>query len=128
MGGGLSLTSPDMARIGYLLLRGGRWNGTAIIPESWVSSMRERHTMQVGAWLGKYSLDYGRMLWLLPSVGGSGVTPETDVITASGSGGQWIFVVPSKALVVVATGAASTFEEFAQPIRLLYDVIVPATP
>jgi len=68
------------------------------------------------------------MLWLLPPVGGLGAPPEADLITASGSGGQWIFVVPSKDLVVVATGAANTFEEFAQPIRLLYDVIVPATP
>jgi CubicO group peptidase (beta-lactamase class C family) len=127
MGGGLSLTSPDLARIGYLLLRGGRWNGTVLVPESWVSSMRERHTRQVGAWLGTYSLDYGRMLWLLPPVGGPGAPPAADVITASGSGGQWIFVVPSKDLVVVATGAAVTFEQFAQPIRLLYDVIVPAT-
>jgi hypothetical protein len=46
--------------------------------------------------------------------------------TTRGGGGQWIFVVPGKALVVVATGDASTTEDFAKPIQLLYNVIVPA--
>lgn len=122
MAGGLSLTSPDMARIGYLLLRKGRWNDAPIVSEEWVASMRERKSRQLGEWL-TYSLDYGRMLWLLPPIAGSG---DVDVLAASGAFGQWIFVVPGKDLVVVATSEAFTVGPFALPIQLLYDVIIPA--
>ena len=122
MGGGLALTAPDMARIGYLLLRNGRWNGEPIVTEAWVASMREHKSRQVREWIG-YTLDYGRMIWLLPAIPGTG---DVDVLAASGGGGQWIFVVPGKDLVVVATGDANTSAAFAKPIQLLYDVIVPA--
>jgi CubicO group peptidase (beta-lactamase class C family) len=128
MGGGLSLTSPDMARIGYLMLRNGRWNGTSIVSDAWVASMRERKSRDVGQW-SAYTLDYGRMIWVLPPISGTGTgtgTGDVDVLAASGGGGQWIFVVPGKDLVVVATGDANTTEDFAKPIQLLYNVIVPA--
>jgi CubicO group peptidase (beta-lactamase class C family) len=128
MGGGLSLTSPDMARIGYLMLRNGRWNGTSIVSDAWVASMRERKSRDVGQW-SAYTLDYGRMIWVLPPIPGTGTgtgTGDVDVLAASGGGGQWIFVVPGKDLVVVATGDANTTEDFAKPIQLLYNVIVPA--
>jgi CubicO group peptidase (beta-lactamase class C family) len=123
MGGGLSLTAPEMARIGYLMLRNGRWNGAPIVTEAWVASMRERKSRNVGQW-SAYSLDYGRMMWVLPPISGTG---DVDVLAASGGGGQWIFVVPAKDLVVVATGDASSIEDFAKPIQLLYNVVVPAT-
>ena len=122
MAAGLALTPPDMARLGYLMLRKGRWNDAPIVTEAWVAGMRERKSRQVGEWIG-YTLDYGRMLWILPAIGGSG---DVDVLAASGGGGQWIFVVPGKDLVVVATGDANTTADFAKPIQLLYDVIVPA--
>jgi CubicO group peptidase (beta-lactamase class C family) len=122
MGGGLALTSPDMARIGYLMLRNGRWNGAPIVTEAWVASMREHKSRQVREWIG-YTLDYGRMIWLLPAIPGTG---DVDVLAASGGGGQWIFIVPGKDLVVVATGDANTAEDFAKPIQILYDVVVPA--
>jgi len=66
---------------------------------------------------------YGRTLWLLPPIAGNG---DADVLAASGAFGQWIFVVPAKDLVVVATSDAYTVGTFALPIQLLYDVIIPA--
>jgi CubicO group peptidase (beta-lactamase class C family) len=123
MGGGLSLTSPDMARIGYLLLRKGRWNDRQVVSESWIARMREHKTRQLGAWLS-YSLDYGRTLWLLPPLSTGG---DPDVIAASGAGGQWIIVVPGKDLVIVSTGDSDSMLDFTRAIQLTYDVIVPAT-
>ncbi|MDB4915932.1 MAG: hypothetical protein JWM95_3576 [Gemmatimonadetes bacterium] len=120
MATGLSMTSADMLRIGYLLLRNGVWNGTPIVSPEWVASMRERKSQQLGNWIG-YSLDYGRTLWILPALPGSG---DTDVLAASGFGGHWIFIVPGRDLVVVATSNASTVATFAQPIQILYDEIV----
>jgi len=30
------MTARDMARFGLLFLRGGKWNGTQVVPEAWV--------------------------------------------------------------------------------------------
>jgi CubicO group peptidase (beta-lactamase class C family) len=122
MSSGLLLTSPDMARIGYLMLRNGRWRGEQVVSERWIAKMREHVTRQLGHW-SNYQLDYGRALWLLPPLTGSG---DVDVLAAAGSGGEWIFVVPSKDLVVVSSGAAYSEEQFTQAVQLLYDVIIPA--
>jgi CubicO group peptidase (beta-lactamase class C family) len=48
------------------------------------------------------------------------------VLASSGVYGQWIFVVPGKDLVVVATGNARNVGDFALPLQLLYDTIIPA--
>ena len=122
MAAGLSLTAPDMARLGYLLLRNGRWNDTPIVSEQWVASMRERKSPRLGAWLS-FPVEYGRSIFMLPSLDGS---YKGDVLAASGAFGQWIFVVPAMDLVVVATGNANIQGDFAQPIQMLYDVIIPA--
>jgi CubicO group peptidase (beta-lactamase class C family) len=31
------LSARDMARFGYLFLRGGMWNGTQVIPREWIA-------------------------------------------------------------------------------------------
>ena len=84
--------------------------------------MSERKSKNLGDWLS-YPVEYGRTLFILPSIGAGS---EGDVFAASGAFGQWIFVVPSKDLVVVATGNAIVRGDFAQPIKLLYEVIIPA--
>jgi CubicO group peptidase (beta-lactamase class C family) len=124
MGLGLSLTTPDMARIGYLMLRNGRWNDAPIVSDTWIAQMRERMSPSVGKW-STYALDFGRMLWILPPV--SGAAGSGDVLAASGGGGQWILVVPGKDLVVVATGDAIATANFVEPLDVLYDIVAPAT-
>jgi CubicO group peptidase (beta-lactamase class C family) len=122
MGGGLSLTAPDMARLGYLLLRKGQWGVAPIVTPAWVASMSERRSIGVAKWRG-YTLDFGRMLWELPPIPG---TADFGVVAAAGVRGQWIIVVPSRDLVVVATGDAISVEDHARALQLLYDVILPA--
>ena len=64
-----------------------------------------------------FGSSYGYFWWLFPRVrGGSGA----EVITASGSGGQWLFVVPSLDLVVAVVAADG------DGLELLYDGILPA--
>lgn len=122
MGGGLSLTAPEMARLGYLMLRKGQWGAAPIVTPAWVASMSERRSIGVAQWRG-YTLDFGRMLWELPPIPG---TAESSVVAAAGFRGQWIIVVPSRDLVVVATGDAESVEDHATALQLLYDVILPA--
>jgi CubicO group peptidase (beta-lactamase class C family) len=122
MGGGLSLKAPDMARLGYLLLRKGQWGTAPIVTPAWVASMSERRSIGVVEWRG-YKLDFGRMLWELPAILG---TADYSIVAAAGVRGQWIIVVPSRELVVVATGDAVSVEDHARTLQLLYDVILPA--
>src|SRR6185437_5094644 len=36
-GGGLYMRTRDLARVGYLVLRRGKWNTTQVVPESWLT-------------------------------------------------------------------------------------------
>ncbi len=61
--GGLYLEALDLARIGYLYLRDGVWDGTRILPEGWVAEATARHVTRPG---------YGYQWWR-PDPGGEPV-------------------------------------------------------
>jgi CubicO group peptidase (beta-lactamase class C family) len=125
-GGGLSMRPRDMAKIGYLMLRGGRWKGEQVVPEEWVRASVAR--VQRPPWnLAGYPVHYGYLWWLLPFDGsGSGTGPDADVYTASGARGQWIFAIPKHDMVVVATGDSLDYRGFAAPVNFLYSDILRA--
>jgi len=93
-GGGLRLRPRDMAKIGQLVLAGGRWNGQQIVSKAWIDASTK-------AWLkatGTYSYGY---LWWLDRARVDG--REIPWIGALGRGGQSIRIVPDLDLVVVVT-------------------------
>ena len=100
-GGGLNLRAMDLARLGYLVLRQGRWNGSQIVPVAWIMESTRAHTGRP-RYFGPWSTDYGYLWWLLPT--SEGATTST-MITASGNMNQWLFIVPQQDLVVAVTGA-----------------------
>jgi CubicO group peptidase (beta-lactamase class C family) len=87
-GWGLWLTSRDMAKLGYLYLNGGVWDGRQVVPAEWVKTSVQKHVTT-----GE-RLDYGYQWWVYPAL---------DAYTARGRGGQLIFVVPRLDMVVVFT-------------------------
>jgi CubicO group peptidase (beta-lactamase class C family) len=64
-----------------------------------------------------YGSAYGYFWWLFPVRRGG---TDTGVIAASGSGGQWLFVIPALDLVVAIIAADGN------GLDLLYDGILPA--
>ena len=87
--GGLYLSAEDLARIGYLYLRDGMWNGNRVLPATWVRAATTRHAKAVGpGW------DYGYQWWLTTRNG-------ADVWAGRGFGGQFLFVIPSRDVVAV---------------------------
>jgi CubicO group peptidase (beta-lactamase class C family) len=102
-GGGLNLRAMDLARIGYLVLRHGNWNGTRIVPAEWIEESTRAHTRRP-RYFGPWSTDYGYLWWLLPT---SEAATTNSMITASGSLNQWLFIVPQHDLIVVVTGGAN---------------------
>ena len=112
-----------MAKLGYLYLRGGLWEGKQIIPASWVKASLEK---QVDPKMeGEKRSGYGYLWWV--GVGGKlfpGVTVDDGAFAAEGVGGNYIVAIPSRKLVIVhrvktAAGRKVTSAEFGQLLALI---------
>ena len=108
-GWGLQITPRDMAKLGYLYLRKGQWEGQPIVPAQWVENATRTHTPTDG------SLGYGYQWWTYPSL---------EAYTALGRYGQTIFVIPKLDLIVVTTAQLDDHDGIFQ---LIEQYIVPAT-
>ncbi|HEY5047534.1 MAG TPA: serine hydrolase [Rhizomicrobium sp.] len=87
----LMLESRDLAKLGYLWLHQGRWEGRQIVPAAYLATALSPHAnVQPG-------VQYGYGMWLYP-----GHTPYD--FEANGRGGQRITVIPQLNAVVVVTG------------------------
>jgi CubicO group peptidase (beta-lactamase class C family) len=116
-GGGLNLKPPDLARVGYLVLRHGRWGDRQIVPKAWLDLTTSPVTRGSPVFFANYGSAYSYFWWLFPTSRGG---TDTGIIAASGSGGQWLFVVPSLDLVVALVAADGN------GLDLLYDGILSA--
>jgi len=87
--GGLYLAAEDLAKIGYLVLRDGMWDGTRLLPVGWTRDATSRHVRSVpGGW------DYGYQWWVTSRNG-------LDVWAGRGFGGQLLLIVPDRDIVAV---------------------------
>ena len=116
-GGGLSLKPSDLARIGYLVLRNGRWRDRQILSRAWLDASTAPVSRGSEVFFSSYNSAYGYYWWLFPRRRGGS---DTGVIAGSGSGGQWLFIVPELDLVVAI--AASN----GNGLDLLYNGVLPA--
>ncbi|WP_176508354.1 serine hydrolase domain-containing protein [Pseudomonas urethralis] len=97
----LYLSARDLARIGLLMQRDGRWQGHPLLPASWVAFNRTAFT-QAAAVAGEPTP--GGHWWLnLPLPGSPTPWPDapTDTYAALGHWGQALYIVPSQKLVIV---------------------------
>jgi CubicO group peptidase (beta-lactamase class C family) len=114
-GGGLNLRPIDMTRVGYLVLRRGRWGDRQLVPSSWIDSSTAALSRGPELIFASFNSGYGYFWWTFPvRRGGS----DAGVIAASGSGGQWIFIVPSLDLVVAVAASNGA------GLDLLYDGVI----
>ena len=95
---GLRLRLRDLAKVGSLMLHQGQWQGKQVVPAGWIQASSERHLEQT---YRKWSMDgvygYGYQWWHGNFGGAWG---EFTSITGVGYGGQRVFVIPDKKLVV----------------------------
>lgn len=116
-GGGLGLRAVDLARIGYLVLRRGKWGDSQIVPSEWIDASTRVDSHGPSLLFSAFNSSYGYFWWLFPQQRNGS---DAEVITASGSGGQWLFVVPSLDLVVAIIAANG------DGLDLFYDGVLPA--
>ncbi|MFJ4494042.1 serine hydrolase domain-containing protein [Pseudomonas atacamensis] len=98
------LTARDLARVGLLMARGGRWNDRQLLPEDWVAfnlkpfagyKAQQDEAVPGGHW------------WLnRPVDGATSPWPDAppDTFAALGHWGQALYVMPSEKLVIVRYG------------------------
>ena len=98
------LSTRDMARIAYLMLHKGNWNGTQVISEDWVNLTTKPFTkrMEMNP-QGRHEreFEYGYLWWTFCKEY-EGYIPEVyeNGFTATGSGGQYITVLPALDMVI----------------------------
>jgi CubicO group peptidase (beta-lactamase class C family) len=115
---GLRIRPRDLARIGQLVLLRGAWNGTQIVPASWVDAATAPQINGAGLYF------YGYKFWLGRSLVDK---REVDWAAAIGNGGQRVFIVPALDLVVVVTaGLYHSFMQSWVPISIMNRFVLAA--
>lgn len=93
-GNNLSMTPRDLARVGWMLLQGGRWGDRQVVPAEWIERSTRQRMQTPEEWGERYG-DYA-WLWWLPRGHG-------EAYTAVGYGGQFLYVAPEAGVAVVLT-------------------------
>ena len=123
----MHFSTRDMARLGYLMLNEGKWNGEQIIPQDWarriVSVVTPLEEMNPVARRDGY-FGYGYMWWVWD--GPRAVGPFEGAYTARGAVGQWITVFPALDLVLAHKtnniyGRTTSWESYERLIELLFE-------
>jgi CubicO group peptidase (beta-lactamase class C family) len=92
--GGLYLASEDVAKLWYLFVQGGKWEGMQVVSADWVRASLAP-AIDVDGRPGGAS--YGYKWWLYPNP----TAPDRMMWAGSGFGGQSPIVVPEDGLIVV---------------------------
>ena len=116
-GGGLRLRPRDMAKFGQLYLNKGTWKGNRIVSQYWVEESVKRHiSISPGG-------GYGFQWWMENHYWKGQIIGS---FAARGWGGQYIFVFPDLALVVVFTGGHYDTPGTRTAYAMLDQYILPA--
>lgn len=90
---GLFLRPRDLAKIGQLVLDHGRWQSAQVIDSAWVAEATQFQTST--DWRTEpHVYDYGFYWWIVP---------RRQAFTASGHGGNFVFILPQKGMIIVMT-------------------------
>lgn len=113
---GLRLRPRALARIGLMVLNGGRWEGRQVVPEDWLErSFKTRAEVDE-------QVDYGYHWWL-------GKPPQEGRrwVGAFGNGGQRLQIMPrGDMLMVTNAGNYNRPDAWKVPLGVLLEAVLPA--
>jgi len=107
-GGGMWINAMDMARFGYLWLRGGKWGDKQVLPPAYVKAAITPSTIA-------NSPDYGYLWWLNTRQKNYPGMPA-NAYGARGAGSNTILISPDHDLVTVWRWHAGNEAEFAKRV------------
>jgi CubicO group peptidase (beta-lactamase class C family) len=108
-GGGVWISSYDLARFGLLWLRGGKWGDRQIVSPAYA---------RMATTPSAHGPDYG-FLWWLNSKQRQWPDSPKDAYWALGSGGNYVYVAPTHDLVVVWRWSAQSSEGFRKVVAAI---------
>jgi CubicO group peptidase (beta-lactamase class C family) len=115
--GGLALRSRDLAKIGQLFLKNGRWEERQVIPVTWIQeSTKRRISLSASRGFGYYWNE------MILDVNGD----KTLAFFAPGDGGQFLAVLPALDMVFVATAGNYGANPTTTYWNLIRNYILPA--
>lgn len=106
--GDLHITPHDMAKLGYLYLCVGSWDGQQVLSSGYVKAATKAYST---------APRYGYLWWVKPK--------PSNAYYADGRGGQRIFVLPDQDMLVVTTGGGGR-DQYGVLETLLTSYIIPA--
>ena len=117
--GGLRMSALDFAKFGQLYKNGGSWNGTQVLPSSWVKESLTSYFPPT-----ENNAGYGFLFWRqILTIDGE----DHEAFVCSGNGGNKIYIFSDLPLVIVVTATAYN-EIYAHPQvdRMIQQFILPA--
>jgi CubicO group peptidase (beta-lactamase class C family) len=98
LGGFGILTTPrEMAKFGQLILDNGVWKGNRLVSKEWIKEMTTIRAENI------YGCQFGYLMW---------IDKSRDMVFMWGHGGQFVFILPAKNLVIVMTAEVNTQDDF----------------
>lgn len=119
--GGLYLAPHDLARVAYLMLRGGEWDGRRVVSREWVRASTSPVIPDLNPGNDRDDGGYGYQWWVPFQEDG-----ETRVFSGNGYGGQFLHIVPEHDLIVLFNGWTLHSRAELSSWTALQDRILPA--
>lgn len=92
----MMLSARDLARLGLLVARGGRWHDRTLLPEAWITESARPWSVAPGGWQA-----YGYLWWVPQRAWPFWPRQPGQLFFASGNFGQFLWVDRARDLVVV---------------------------
>ena len=119
----------DLAKLGLLVLNGGKWQGKTVISKASIERILEPRQqinwsfIDLVEGLPQLATSYSHQ-WYVSKFNMGQQT--LDIAHSWGNGGQFIFIVPSLDAVIVFTGSnQGNFTKQKQPFDILYKYVLP---
>lgn len=121
------ISTRDMARLGYLMLRKGQWNGKQVISKAWCEKITTPYsTFEEVNPSGSGYFSYGYMWWIYDVQYYKDNPAYEGAYMARGAGGQYILIMPKLDLVVAwktvtSNNKSTSFGQFRTAVKYLLE-------